>query len=511
MTFAIVDGDAEMINRRMRLSLLALLFGGGLVGLPVLAQEKAALTYDGVGGVTTPWFQVRDKWEVRWDSPEIISITILTPDGAVVAGASGSLKGSLYEPRGGRFVLQVARGNSTGTSPWHLSVVEIGEDAGGLATNAAENYIPPPINAVLAVITNTASAVPPMPVLPPTNTAPASAIHPGLTEAQAHAVVVIKGDAEEGTGFLVKTADGPAVVTNQHVLAANPNVRILTTTGAQVKTLGLKGASDRDLAMIAIQDDHYSYLELATDVQNTVQADDVVITPGNSEGGEVVLNTTGKILGIGPDRIEFDNPIYHGNSGGPVLHTKSGKVLAVVTQALRVNTASDIDKASFENKNSAITGAMRYFGLRLDTVPKWEDYDWNRFLSETTFLKNFHEVSRALDSLLNGAHYEKVHLATGTDDSPPNAQYYLRNAQIQTAHDNFHKMSTDSDNSQRLDAERELVMDLQGIADREMNVAQNAANFYGFDQLRAAQEIKYRKALRTEIDNFGGKISDLGH
>ena len=24
---------------------------------------------------------------------------------------------------------------------------------------------------------------------------------------------------------------------------------------------------------------------------------------------------------------------------------------------------------------------MRYFGLRLDTVPQWETYDWNRFLA----------------------------------------------------------------------------------------------------------------------------------
>ena len=56
-------------------------------------------------------------------------------------------------------------------------------------------------------------------------------------------------------------------MTNLHVISANPNIRILTTTGAQVKTLSLKGASDRDLAMFMIQDDHYSYLDLATDIQ----------------------------------------------------------------------------------------------------------------------------------------------------------------------------------------------------------------------------------------------------
>ena len=248
-------------------------------------------------------------------------------------------------------------------------------------------------------------------------------------------------------------------MTNLHVIAANPNIRILTTTGAQIQTLALKGASDRDLAMFLIQDDHYTYLDLATDIKDTVQPGDEAITPGNSEGGEVVLNTKGKVLGIGPEKIEFDNPIYHGNSGGPVFHTKSGKVVAVVTQAMKVDVSNDLDKASFENKNSAITGSMRYFGLRLDTVPQWEAYDWNRFLGETTFLKNFHDQSRCLDSYMNGARYEKTQVAGSDENSPPNSQYYLRNEKIQTARDNYHKSSVDADASQKLDAGRELVMD----------------------------------------------------
>jgi hypothetical protein len=489
--------------------LLGLLPGAGL------AQEKVVQTFDGAGALTTPPFQVQDKWEVRWDSPDVVAITLLYSDGTIVAGASGSLKGSLYQPRGGSFYLQVSRGAGGGTSPWHVSVVEIGAGTAANGTNAAANYVPP--QAISAPgPTNTASA----PVAPAasarvadsaTNAAPASPVAPSLTEDQSHAVVVIKGDVAEGTGFLVQTPDGPAVVTNLHVISANPNIRILTTTGAQIKTLSLKGASDRDLAMFMIQDDHYTYLDLATDIKDTVQTDDEVITPGNSEGGEVVLTTKGKVLGIGPERIEFDNPIYHGNSGGPVFHTKSGKVLAVVTQAQKVDVSDELDKASFENKNSAITGSMRYFGLRLDTVPHWETYDWNRFLGETTFLKNFREQSRCLDSYMNGVNYEKEQVAGADENSPPNSQYYLRNEKLQTAHDNYHNLSTDADSSQKLDAGRELIMDLEGVADADMDAIQNLSNFYSFDQIRARQEIRYRKALRTEIENTGNKISDLGH
>jgi hypothetical protein len=322
---------------------------------------------------------------------------------------------------------------------------------------------------------------------------------------------VIKGDVAEGTGFLVKGPDGPAVVTNLHVLSANPNVKIFTTTGEQVKTTGLKGASDRDLAMILIQDNHYSYLDLATDIPGTVQNGDEAITPGNSEGGEVVLDTKGTVLGVGPERIEFSNPIYHGNSGGPVFHTKSAKVIAVVTQALPVRMTNELDKASYENKNSAISGTMRYFGLRLDTVPRWEAYDWNQFLNETKFIADFHDVSRCLDSYMNGARYERAQVATTDEYGPPNAQYYTKNQKLQEAHDNYHRMTSDADESQKLDAGREIVMDLEGIAGADMQTIQNPNNFYSFDQLRAQQEIKYRQALAKEIESAGDKISDMGH
>ena len=111
-----------------------------------------------------------------------------------------------------------------------------------------------------------------------------------------------------------------------------------------------------------------------------------------------MLNTQGKVLGIGPERIEIDNPIYHGNSGGPVFHTKSGKVLGVVTEAMKVDVTDALDKASFASRNSAISGSMRYFALRLDTVSTWLPIDSRRFQNETTFLDQFHEQSRRLDA-----------------------------------------------------------------------------------------------------------------
>jgi S1-C subfamily serine protease len=317
------------------------------------------------------------------------------------------------------------------------------------------------------------------------------------TDQMSQGVVVIKGDNSEGTGFLVKTTDGPAVVTNLHVLANNPHLKILTSNGVELVITGLKGATDRDLAMVSIQDGAYSYIPMAGDVSRTAQSGDGVITPGNSQGGDVVLNTNGNLLGIGPDRVEFNNPVYHGNSGGPVFHTKSGTVIGVVTEAMKVDLSNNLDKSSFESRNSAIATSIRYFGLRLDTVPKWEAYDLRRFQNETLFLDQFEKQSCSLDSYLNAP--KGYSNGQPSNSNSTDANLYQADDKIMAAHHNFRQQLAGADTASQINALRQLGFALDGIADKNMEAIQNMDNFYGFDQQRARNELAYRKALKAEI------------
>lgn len=319
-----------------------------------------------------------------------------------------------------------------------------------------------------------------------------------LTEDQARAVVVIKGDNAEGTGFLVKMPDGPVVITNIHVISNNPHLQITTNAGAPITILSYKGATDRDLAMISVKDAGFSYLTLSTDVAGTVQPGDEVVTPGNSEGGDVVLNTGGKVLGVGPDRIEFDNPVYHGNSGGPVFHVKTGKVIGVVTEAVKVDVTDALDKASFANRNSAIGHSMRYFGLRLDTAHGWETYDWNRFQIETLFLDQFEKLNGSLDSYLNAP-----------DDAKPEDNLWRENDAIVKANTNFFSQAAGTDAGQQMDAARQWLADMSDIANTNMDAIQDPKNFYTFDQQRARDALAYRKALMAELDTRSNNISQL--
>jgi S1-C subfamily serine protease len=537
------------------------------------ASPPTLQNFEGTTSQTTPAFTIGDKCEVQYGGQGNLNIAVLASDGTIVAGAVGP-HGALYLPKGGTYHLQIdytpffrpgptpnsANRGTTGfqdtlndgmgggssnqqqnntpstnspnngangrspyafvAQPWHVDIVQAGyakdpDQARGMPDftvpgNVASISSTPPVATQPAA--TPAPSTPPTP--PPAAAAPAAATAPGgpMTTDQARAVVLIQGDNGEGTGFLIKTADGPSIVTNIHVIANNPNLKVTTSTGQTVTLLSAKGAADRDLAMFAIQDGPFSYLDMATDVSKTAQTGDEVITPGNSQGGEVMLNTTGKVLGIGPQRVEIDNPIYHGNSGGPIFHTKSGKVLGVVTEAMKVDVSNDLDKASFASRNSAISGTMRYFGLRLDTVPSWVPLDWKRFQVEELFLDQFHEQSRRLDAYLNKTssnNGDGSQQQSGSSDSSADAEIYRQDDKIMKANDRYVDQSSGADAAQRMQALHDLVFDLEGIADSNMDQIQNKDNFYSFDTERAQDEFEYRKALKTELESVANDVTRL--
>jgi hypothetical protein len=493
------------------------------------------LSFSGNGLAETTVFTTQNRWEVRWTGIPA-SVSVEDANGNVLAGAGGN-GGTLFMPTGGSFKLRVSP-NDPAQKQWRVQIIQVGAAGQSIPNDrdVASLYVPPdmtmaaPVQVQQTMAGGTAQvpsptiapALPTQPVAPvgtppsapsPTPTPiPAPTTGPviqqpsdpngqkTLTPAQAAAVVLIRGDVAEGTGFLVKTPTGPVVVTNQHVLAANPHIHITTSTGLVVTPSGLQGASDRDLAMIPIQDNNYSYLELATNVGTTVQVGDIVITPGNSEGGGVMLNTSGSVTALGPEKVEISNPIYHGNSGGPIFHVKSGKVIGVVTEAQKVDTTNDLDQASFQNHNSAITGTMRYFGLRLDTVPSWQPFTWLRFENETEFLHEFHERSKCLDSYLN----------TGINDTSDWGTYYLHDEKIKETNQAIADMDAGGDTGSRIDTARNLVFSLGGLADTDMEQAQQPSNFYGFDALQAKDEVEYRRNLKKEIDQMSDNVERLG-
>jgi len=487
--------------------------------LPALAQDTVVQEFSGNGSTTTGLVKIQDRWEVRWNSRQVVSVAVMSANGTIVAGAAGVLRGSLFVPMGGQYYFKISDGTvgtpastnaapaaNTNTPPaasdssspptqnpaasWHLQIVELGKSvASDQALTVYTPYFIVPDSAVTTVA-------------PPPELSP-----PVLTNEQMQAMVMIKGDNAQGAGFLIRSPDGTFVVTHLRLLAANPNVKIFTNSGAPITTLSLKGAADRDLAMFTIKDDHYSYLTLPTDAANSVEAGDQIIIPDIGNQTDVLSGKPGRVIGMGPERIDFNIGMGPGSSGAPVIHVKSGKVPALVSAEKQVDVSDNLAKAWPPNPVPGLARIFPYFGLRLTGIQGWETYDQPRFLSETLFLKQIHRDTRCLDSYLNGR--RRWSRSGSEGNGPPDNQYFLNNIKIREANDTYKQFANGADESQRHSAAKELLFDLEGIADTGTSTLQEMGNLYSFDRVWAQEEMAYRKALKQELDDLSNNLVRL--
>ncbi len=218
---------------------------------------------------------------------------------------------------------------------------------------------------------------------PPAIGTPAATPSPtpaNLTPEQLSAVITVSGSGTSGTAFVCSLNGKLVIITNQHVIAGNPNATFKTQSGVSIPIRAVLAASDADLAMLEPVSipPNITPLEFLTNPEQTAQKDDNTCIPGNSKGDGVITQTFGKIIAIGPQKVETDNPVYPGNSGSPIIHVNTGKVIGVLTEAEPISL-NEFEKASFRDKKSAIKSEIRYFGYRPDTVSQWQPVVWAAF------------------------------------------------------------------------------------------------------------------------------------
>jgi hypothetical protein len=324
---------------------------------------------------------------------------------------------------------------------------------------------------------------------------------PSLTPGQLRAMVTLKGDNAQGNGFLLRTPDGVFVATHLDLLAANPNLQITSSSGAPIKILSAKSATDRDLALIAVQDDHFDCLALPTKDDDAAAPGDPILIPVVGET-DALTGRPGKIVDFSPARVDFDDGIRADSVGGPVIRVTGGHALAIVTAEKRSDLSDNIARAWAGNPAPGSAAIIPYYGILLKGVAGWEPLDLARFADETSLLQNFHDTTRCLDSYLNGRHHRQFNPQAVS--GPPDSQYYAKNPQIASAADTYRK-----GRAQGLDASRELLFDLQTIADTDVERLQSFGAAYAFDRQRVHEELAYRKAIKAELDALNDNISRL--
>ena len=213
-------------------------------------------------------------------------------------------------------------------------------------------------------------------------------------------LVFVDGENGKGSGFICNIQSHKLLVTNAHVLAGirAPSFRMLD--GSTIKVGQAAVAVDHDVAVLAVPEGLKAIDAMQT-VDTTVAVGDRVVVLGNAEGAGVAQPLVGKIVGLGPNLVEVDAEFVPGNSGSPIIHEASGKVIGVATYLIRRKFAEDGSKS--------VHNEVRRFGYRLDSIKQWEPIVWPSFYAQATQVSHIQDLTADLVHFLEDAASGKFH------------------------------------------------------------------------------------------------------
>jgi hypothetical protein len=228
--------------------------------------------------------------------------------------------------------------------------------------------------------------------------APLSAAVVKLVDSHRNSLIVIEGKKGVGSGFLCNVEGKPMLFTNTHVMCGNPQAAYSRMSGGKVAPKDASLAVGADICRMAAPD-ATATLEYMPDMHSTVKIGDEVVVLGNAEGAGVVKPLEGKVVGIGPNLVEVDAPFVPGNSGSPIVHVPTGKVIGIATYLLIRKVSKD---------KEAMDSEIRRFGYRLDTVPSWEALDWRAFDFQAAQLAKIEATSAEFIQLFEDSAAKRV-------------------------------------------------------------------------------------------------------
>ncbi len=206
----------------------------------------------------------------------------------------------------------------------------------------------------------------------------------------AQSLVFVEDQEGAGSGFVATLNGKPYVFTNQHVVAGHPGFRCTLLDRSPLKIGGASAAVGHDVMLFAT-DSKVKALEIMTDVEKNAAIGDDVAVLGNPEGARVIKPLVGKLVGIGPNLVEVNAEFVPGNSGSPIIHLKSGKVIGIATYAV----VRELNALSGRRQPE-----IRRFGYRLDSVKQWQPVVWAAYNQDFITMARVQERTQDLAELL---------------------------------------------------------------------------------------------------------------
>lgn len=222
--------------------------------------------------------------------------------------------------------------------------------------------------------------------------APAASSAAELVKTNRNNLVFVSGADGAGSGFIATLAGVNYLFTNAHVAAGIKSAGFKSLDGSRAPVGAPSIAVGHDILRMQLPPGG-APLEIMSDVDQNASIGDDVVVLGNAEGGGVINTIKGKIVGLGPDLVEIDAPFVPGNSGSPIIHLASGKVIGVATYLL-------IRKYDPATKQPVRDPVIRHFGFRLDSVKVWQPVQWGAFYAQAAEMQNIETLTQDLQKLL---------------------------------------------------------------------------------------------------------------
>lgn len=326
----------------------------------------------------------------------------------------------------------------------------------------------------------------------------AAPMAPGdLVQRHRDAFIVIKGGEGHGSGFLCQLGGKTWLLTNNHVMAGLQQPQFTQLNGTRVAVGGADSATGYDLMRLALTQPTSAPLEAISSLEANVQINDDVVVLGNTGGGGVVTSLEGKLLGIGPDRVEVSSEFIPGNSGSPIVHVKTGKVIGIATYLTK----------RYEEFAGPVRGSktgevvVRRYGYRLDTVKQWEPVNWNVFHAEATQLQRI--------SLLTGDVFDFLGALREKRDPQFSTETLRRPATEWFAKVGRNRLSE----ADRRSATQSFLASLRSMVRADVIAAESSLRYTFFrDELKKEREIRDRlyKSFDDEVKRMASTVGRTG-
>lgn len=206
-----------------------------------------------------------------------------------------------------------------------------------------------------------------------------------------------------GTAFIARMRGNLFVVTNLHVVRDAEEISMRTIDGVDLKLPNVMYiAKNQDAVLFPISElpEGSVALDILEDVPGNVRVGDHIVACGNSQGRGSFLRSAGEVVAIGPSIIEMNCAIFKGNSGSPIYHASTRKVIGVVSH-LSAGVSNPFDAATKMRSNSPIKSSIRYFGQRIDSTKQWEKVGMSDFISQCEDIRVFAEKIKVIAAYEN--------------------------------------------------------------------------------------------------------------